>query len=72
MQLFVNLSIMFWLYTALQYRSNYYVEFFLCKLSKFDVELIINNFRDRFICNFRGFSKQTLEMLYSFFLAGSF
>ena len=38
--------------------------------------LIINNFRDRFICNFSVLSKKILEMffplLYSFFLAGSF
>ena len=36
----------------------------------------IYNFRNRFICNFRGFYKQILEMIfphvYSFFLAGSF
>ena len=42
----------------------------------FDVLLIIDNFRDRFIRNFSGLSKQNLEMLfpqvYSFFLAGSF
>ena len=46
------------------------------KLPKFAVSLIINNFRNRFIRNFRWLSKQILEMffshVYSFFLAGNF
>ena len=49
---------------------------FLSDLSQFDDELIINNFCNRFISNFGGFSKQILEMLishlYSFLLACSF
>ena len=46
------------------------------ELSWFDVYLIINNFREKLICNFWEFSKQVFEMFflheYSFFLTGCF
>ena len=38
-----------------------YGKFFLSKLSQFNVKLIANNFRDRFIRNIRGFFKQILS-----------
>ena len=43
---------------------QYYAEFFLGKLSYFDVYLVINYFH-RFICDFRGVFKQILEMFFS-------
>ena len=40
------------------------VEFFLSKLFEFDVKLAMNDFCDRFNFDFRGVSKQILEMFF--------